>query len=325
MATAQDMVAGLPEGGLIVGAVMRETLGTTLAFVSWYLREGADCVVICFDDPEDPAINVLRATKNVLCIPCTKGFWRGIGVAASARFPKRQNRAMQFIYRSLKGGWFMNVDGDELVHLKGRTLAEELAQTPGDIRSVTLRPAENIQAPDAPGPVQFRIEMDRDAVNLIYGEHAGMMMKRRGLSGHTIGKTANRAGIKDVIMRQHFLQQADGTVIMDHVIGPQEGAYLLHFFDQGYDIWRAKLPWRLSSSGFTPRARSVLEPILEGQDPDPKLRDIYEHLHVFDAARRAVLSQYDALFELDLDAETLAAKTFPDALKGGNQAVRYAI
>ncbi|MFK7838592.1 MAG: glycosyltransferase family 2 protein [Sulfitobacter sp.] len=325
MPSVKDILAGLPADGLIVGAVMRETLGTTLAFVSWYLREGADRVVICFDDPDDPAIAVLQDHPSVVCLPCTVGFWRGVGVAASARFPKRQNRAMQFIYESLRGGWFLNVDGDELIYLKGRRLVTELADAPAEVRSVTILPAENVQAPGMEGVRVFRTPMSRDATQEVYGDHAGMMIRRQGLSGHTVGKTANRAGITGVIMRQHFLQQMDGTKIMDRIIGPEEGAYLLHFFDQGYDVWRAKLPWRLSSSGFTPRARGVLLPLLEGPDPEPKLRAVYEILHVFDAERRALLAQHGALLEVQLDVEALTARTFPKIEGTQTVAVRYTL
>lgn len=317
-------IAGAGLTGLTVGAVMRETLGTTLAFVSWYLAQGADQIVICFDDPEDPAIPVLASHAQVYCLPCTRGLWRAFGVTAAARFPKRQNRAMQFVYQSLRAGWFLNVDGDELVWLKDRTLAEELAATPDDIRSVTLLPAETIQTPDEPRTRFFRLPMGRDASRAVYGDHAPMMVKRQGLSGHTLGKTANRAGIRGMIMRQHFLQDpADGQVLMDRIIGPQQGAHLLHFFDQGYDVWRAKLPWRLSSSGFTQRAAQVLRPLLEGPDPEPKLRAIYDRLHVFDASRRALLAQHGALLQVDLDAADKVAASFPDLPRDARTAARY--
>ena len=39
---------------LTVGCVLKETVPVTLHFVSWYLREGADRILLCFDDPDDP-------------------------------------------------------------------------------------------------------------------------------------------------------------------------------------------------------------------------------------------------------------------------------
>lgn len=324
MRATPQLISDAALEGLTVGVVMREALGTTLAFVSWYLREGADQIVICFDDANDPAITVLEHVPGVYCLPCTPEFWGAIGVVPTARFPKRQNRAMNFVYRSLRGGWFLNVDGDELLHLDGRRLVDELAHVPADVRSLTVRPAENIQTVPNTGPLQFRRLMTRPVARAVYGEYAGMMVKRGGLSGHTIGKTVNRAGIAGVIMRQHFLQNPqDGEVVMDRIIGAEEGGYLLHFFDQGYDVWRAKLPWRLSSSGFTARAANILNPILAGPDPEPELRRVYDNLHVFDAQRLALLKEHDVHFEVGIDFDALIESRFPGMGRAQSIAAAY--
>ena len=210
-----------------------------------------------------------------------------------------------------------------LLHLQGRRLKQELDQTPLDVRSVTFLPAENIQSPELTGAAQFRLAMSREAVAAVYGDAAGLMQKRQGLSGHTVGKTANRAGMAGLTLRQHFMQHADGTVIMDRVLGPQDGAYLLHFFDQGYDIWRAKLPWRLASSGFPARMKDVLNSLLDSDDPEPALRALYDRLHVFDNARLEALSAHGARFALRLDPGELTASTFPEVAGAAGGVVRY--
>ena len=53
-------------------------------------------------------------------------------------------------------------------------------------------------------------------------------------------------------------------------IGAEHGAYLLRFFGQGKDVWRAKLPWRLLSRGSTARAANISNPILDGSEPEPR-------------------------------------------------------
>ncbi|WP_370400158.1 glycosyltransferase family 2 protein [Sulfitobacter sp. JB4-11] len=309
---------------LTVGCVLRETLSVTLHFVAWYLREGADRILLCFDDPADPAIAVLKDHPQVQCVPCTEDFWLSIGINPAVRFARRQNLVMSHFYKQQGDGWFFYVDGDELLHLQGRTLAQELDATPGAVRAVTFLPAENIQSPELEGADQFRLVMSREAVRRIYGDQAGLMQKRQGLSGHTVGKTANRAGQAGLVMRQHFMQHPDGTVVMDRVLGPEEGAYLLHFFDQGFDIWRAKLPWRLASSGFPGRIKTVLTEILEGNDPEPALRALYDQIHVFDNARLATLSECGARFALRLDREALIAAHFPAVSEVLEATVRYA-
>jgi hypothetical protein len=291
--------------------------------VSWYLREGADRIILCFDDPEDPAISVLQDHPAVECVPCTTAFWQGIGINPKVRFARRQNLVMSHFYRQQADGWFFYVDGDELLHLQGRSLRAELDATPGDVRSVTFLPAENIQGPAGQGAAQFRLAMSRDAVGAVYGEEAGLMHKRQGLSGHTVGKTANRAGQEGMVLRQHFMQYPDGKVIMDRVLGPADGAFLLHFFDQGYDVWRAKLPWRLASSGFPARMKAVLNDMLASADPEPALRALYDRIHVFDDARLATLAASDAHFALQIDRAALVEAYFPGQVAQADGDVRY--
>lgn len=57
-----------------VGAIMNEPLPEVLKFCAWYLALGADEVVICFDNPDDPAINILSDHPRLRCISCTPAF-----------------------------------------------------------------------------------------------------------------------------------------------------------------------------------------------------------------------------------------------------------
>lgn len=319
-----ETIARAEMKGLTVATVMRETMGLTMAFVTWYLREGADQIVICFDDPADPAIAALEPFPQVYCVPCTAEFWGTLGISPYGRFARRQNRAMNFVYQSLAGGWFMTVDGDELVHLDGRTLAQELASTPADTKAVTVLPAESIQSPDAPDALQFRLPMSREAVHEVYGDCAPLMSVRQGLSGHRAGKTATRVGIPNVHVRQHFVQGTNGDKLIDRVIGAADAAYLLHFFDQGFAVWRAKLPWRLASHGYPERGRKLLQQVLAEADPEPGLREIYAKMHIFDAGRRALLAQHGALFEMNaLRAQSLA-RAVPSLAGAETEARRFA-
>lgn len=303
---------------LTVAAVMREPLAQTLLFASWYLEQGATKIIICFDDPEDAAIQLLEGHANVTCVPCTAAFWACVGIAPERRFPRRQNKAIGHFYAKQSDGWFLHVDGDELVYLEGRSLAEELAQTEPDVRGVTIQPAENIQTPSDTSTEHFRLPMRRYAVRQIYGGLAGAMQKRQGLSGHTEGKTATRAGIEDAMMRQHAMHLADGSLAVDRVIGANEGAYLLHFFDQGYEVWRSKLEWRLSSSGYRGQLDALLRETLAGLDPEAALRALYAEMHVFDESRLDRLREMDAHFSLQIDRTELIAKYFPDWRKDAN-------
>lgn len=284
---------------LTVGTILREPVETVMRFVAWYLAQGADRIVLCFDDPLDPAIPVIERVDRVDCIACSPAFWKSVNIDPQTRFTRRQNRAMAHVYRGLSDGWFLNVDSDELLYFHGRTIAEEIATQPDDIRAVRVLPVEHVQTPDHPGRMIFRQPMPRYMMRNLYGDYAKAMQPRLGLSGHTVGKSLTRAGLKRINMRQHFLQRPDGEEVCDRILGPSDGAYLMHFFDQGYDIWRDKLPWRLSSNGFRQPMRDVIEPILASADPEPALRELYDALHVFDAEKVEMLGGGNLMFELD--------------------------
>ncbi len=297
-------------GMLTVGVILRESVQATLRFVAWYLDQGADRIVMCFDDPDDPAIDRLSGHPNIDCIRCTPAFWEKLGIAPDARFTKRQNRAMKYVYRTRAKGWFLNVDCDEFVHLEGRSLAEEIVDQPDHIRAVRVLPAEHIQTPDRPGETHFRLPMRRCTMRTIYGDYAKAMQPRQGLMAHTMGKSLTRVGLRRVAMRQHWAMRPDGSAVTDRVLDHRDGAYLLHFADQGFDTWRQKLTWRLSSRGFRQPFRDILIPILEQADPEPDLRAVYEATHVFDDARLALLNNARAGLSVQICMDALTEAYF---------------
>jgi len=295
---------------LTVGTILREPLGTTLKFVAWYLAQGADRIVLCFDDPADPAIEALEGVEGVECHRCTPAFWESLRIQPHARFTKRQNRAMEFVYRSVSEGWFLNVDSDELIWLDGRTLAEEAADQPAEVRGLTIRPAENIRPAIDTGQFHFRTPMPRWVMRNIYGDLAEAMQARSGLTGHSFGKSLTRAGFRGASVRQHWVTSVKGEVLSDRVIGRDEGAWLLHFFDQGYDVWRHKLPWRLSSRGFRGPMRDVIDSTMQDGD-EAGLRAIYDAMYVFDEARLEKLRHGRSCLDLRLDFSAVLGQYLP--------------
>ncbi|WP_375174744.1 glycosyltransferase family 2 protein [Pseudooceanicola sp.] len=297
----------MPRSRLTVGTILREPVETVMRFVAWYLAQDADRVVMCFDDPEDPAIDLLGNVERIECIRCTPEFWERLGISPEARFTKRQNRAMGYVYATIADGWFLNVDSDELLHLDGRTLAEEVGGQGRDIRAIRVEPVEHLNTPDSDG-MHFRCLMRPWMQRKVYGDLAPVMKPRQGLMGHTLGKSVTRAGLRDVVVRQHWVQTADGEALTDLTLGVGEGAYLMHFVDQGYEIWRDKLPWRLSARGFRGPIRDMLVEVLDGPDPDPGLRRLYDMFFVFDQARLDILAECRARFDLRLDFDQLVAE-----------------
>ena len=46
----------------------------TLTFVAWYLEQGAQKIYLYFDDPGDPALEILAGMDRVVATPCTREF-----------------------------------------------------------------------------------------------------------------------------------------------------------------------------------------------------------------------------------------------------------
>ena len=295
-----------------VGAILKEPVPITLRFVAWYLEMGARHITLYFDDPSDPAIGILDGHARVTAIPCTPEFWHSIGAAQDQRFTKRQNAALGHAYRNLESGWLLNVDSDELLYLKDQTVDDMLAGVGENVRGIRVLPAEVIQAPQSDGGTYFRMPMKRWVLRDVYGEDAPKVARRQGLVGHTEGKSFTRAGHKNGWMRQHWMQDRDGNAFTDLVLGPDEGAYLLHFFEEGFESWLAKKDWRLGSRGFKPQMKNELSEIAESYDPKGGYRAIYDILHRFDANRLKILMDAGAGLRLDIDFGACVKTQFPD-------------
>lgn len=299
----------LPRSRLTVAAILREPQEIVMRFVAWYLAQEADRIVLCFEDPEDPSIAMLDGIAGVECIPCTPEFWHSIGIDPSARFSKRQNWAMSHVYSTVLAGWFLNVDCDELLYLKGRSVAEELDAQPEDTRAVRFLTAEHIHTPASDG-LHFRLAMSTMGQLRAYAGSVAGMTLRRGLMGHFLGKSATRAGQPGLVTRQHAMLDLQGEAIPHRVMGAAQGAYLLHFIDGGFSEWCGKLPTRMSNRWFPAPMRDLILAALDLPEPEPELRKLYDIFFVFDADRLERLRQAGARFDLDVDPDAVAVQFF---------------
>ncbi|SPF77739.1 glycosyltransferase family 2 protein [Pseudoprimorskyibacter insulae] len=297
---------------LTVAAILKEDIATTLRFAAWYLEQGADRIQLFLDDPEDPSIPILQSHPKIDIVPCTDAFWASLRLTRDVRFTKRQNTALTWAYRrAAPGGWLFNVDADELVYFERGTLADLAAQAGPDVPSVRILPAEVVQAPgDA---LHFRLPMKRWQRLKVYGEGGNVLVRRSGLVGHNVGKSLIRTGLGPLTLRQHWAQTDDGQQIDAQELGPRDGAYLLHMYDRGYASWRAKLDWRLASSGFRPPVVDKIAALRAGPDPEAGIRALYESAHVFGPDRLEQLAQARAHYSVALDLDAPIARHFPSA------------
>lgn len=299
----------LPRSRLTVSAILREPPEAVLRFVAWYLTQDADRIVLCFEDPDDPSIEMLDGVERVECIRCTPDFWQQLGLDSNARFTLRQNHAMAYVYRSVAAGWFLNVDCDELVHLDGRTLAEEVERQPDEFRAIRIAPVERLRTPGHEGQV-FRRLMLPMAQHRAYGDTRAGIALKFGLTGHYLGKSVTRSGQSDLTMRQHWMLTPQGDIVTDRVLDGRDGAYLLHLNDPEFREWCGKLPVRMSNRWFPAPVRDIILEVLATPEPEPALKRLYAIFYEFDAKRLERLAWAGARYDLDLDPDEIAVSYF---------------
>lgn len=289
-----------------VAAVVKEPVAILRRFTDWYLAAGAARVVLYFDDPDDPAIASVTGDPRIEAIRCTPDFWRGIGQEADARFTLRQNAAITAAYAETDEDWLLVVDADELVHVTQGTIPDLLAAQGPDVSSLMVEPAEFVHAPVA--GAAFRLPIGRKFVNRLYGAEADLFRKRHGLIGHSTGKAFHRSGQKDIWLRQHWAVDKAGEVVPYASVGRDQGAYLLHYLAPDFAAWRAKMEWRMASTGFHGGVRELIEAIdAKGGDREAGLAALYDRMHRIDAEMAGKLRAVGAFLELPAEFAPVAA------------------
>jgi len=299
------------QGEWRAAAILNESLADTRRFAAWYLAEGANSLLLLFDNPQDPAIGVLGDHPRIDCVRCTPEFWEMLGMTPETNFPKRQNAALTWAYHRTDEPWFLNVDADEFLHVEGRSIATLLGAQPRGIEAVRVVTAEAVRPLMPKEQLQFRLPMERPAATEVYRENKVLFgPRRKGLVGHPQGKSATRTGLPEVRARQHWVEWPDGTPVNERVVGAAQAAYLLHMIGYDFEAWRRKLDWRSGSRGFTTPLTRRIEEAMASDDPDGRLRALYDALHVMDDAALMRLEAVGARLELALDFDAPVRAVF---------------
>lgn len=261
----------------VVAAIVNEPAAVLDRFLRWYLAQGAARIELYFDNPRHPDMARIAALPRVKVTPCTPEFWASLGLAADARFTRRQNAVLTQAYLALAEGWLLNVDADELMYVAGGRLDHWLAARQ-DAQTIRVATAEHLHS-HAPEQI-FRLPLPRPLVNAIYADEADLFRRRFGLIGHADGKSFHRAGRADLRLRQHWSEDASGAEVLGARLGAADGIYLLHYVAQDYAVWRSKLDWRLGSHGFPEPIKERLRVIAaQGGDVEAGYRALFDLLH----------------------------------------------
>jgi len=295
-----------------VGAILNESVSDTLRFASWYLEAGAEGLTLLFDDPEDKALSLLADHPKIDVYPATPEFWAKLGRDPADAFTKRQNAALNWIYRNTEEDWLLNVDADEFVLTRDETLTEYLAKQSETVNSIRINVAEVVGTDDPEGFYTFRRPMAKPQVQAVYGENAIYFGPRRmGLIGHSIGKSVTRTALQGVRLRQHWADGPEHLNLRETFIPVQDGIELLHFIGLDYEPWRRKLDWRLKSRGFVNPLKVRINEVKDGPDGEAKLKELHAKLHRLSPSRVQTLLDLGVGFTQQIDFEAIVSKHFP--------------
>lgn len=231
----------------------RETPKQIREFVNYHLNAGASCIVLYFDDPDDPAIPQFQNESRVLCRPCDEPHWNSILGRRPLSIEEAQISNLKegsSILRAKGVSWIASIDSDELLY-SAKSIAASLAAAKSDHDVITARPVEAIQHWFMPRKLEFRSRYFRvqrtDADAPAKPVHRRLIGKRENfvkgrLFGHMHGKSVFRAGLPVDEYRLHRVGAS--TLTLTEL--STDDLILLHFDAMTYASWERKWIRRLS-------------------------------------------------------------------------------
>ncbi len=256
-----------------VAATVREPVEVVAAFACHHLAAGAERVTIYFDDPDDPAIDIVGGLDRVEVVRCDAAHWQRLAGARPATHYLRQIANVSDAARAPGDEWLFHVDADEFLHMPDG-IAPDLATLGRRTRWLRVPVAERIwdgpvdsgdlfggifRRPLAGGPAE---------VERIYGG-VQTHLNRSGLAGHDLGKALMRTD-RPVAPKVHgVMHSKNGRLLPNRTAN---GMTLLHFDGLSRAHWALKhfrQIGRLLSGDTVYRGarRTVTVDILNADDP----------------------------------------------------------
>lgn len=232
-----------PTWGVV--ATVKEDVETIKAFVAHYLSIGASEIHLYFDDPEDPAADIVAGIDRAFVTRCTEAHWSG---KRPKEIEPRQKRNANQAYGKCACDWLIHLDADELLWSSG-SIAAALASLDANCLAIRVPPAEMCDKRKKDELTIFRRPLPADRkgrriARMVWGDYAQLL--ESGLFGHAIGKTFVRCRRDDVALSIHF-----PTIAGERVRAPElSGVELLHLHGGDPDKWVASLRFRLSSGAY---------------------------------------------------------------------------
>lgn len=295
-----------------VATTLQAPADQVLAFVAHYLDLGAQRIWLHFDDPADPAADLLAGRAGINVIRCDEAYWHEVCGARPATHQERQVKNITRITRRARLDWIGHFDVDEFL-TTARPLPMILAEVPQERLILRAEPWEALHDPALPDDIftarAFRRQLPEAARGLattLYGPQGALL--QNGMLSHTVGKCFFRTGQKQMVARIHGAR-IQGENVFGGRFHPDLA--LLHFHAADRAAWLARLPFRLDRGAY--QYRPEMRDWLLAARPD-QIAAFYDSIQTARPALLAALAEQGLLQLRQLDLRARAALRFPDLL-----------
>lgn len=292
-----------------VAATVQAPVAQVLAFAAHHLDLGAQRVWLHFDNPEDPAADLLSGQDRITVIRCDAAYWREVAGERPDTHQVRQVKNITRITRKAGLDWIGHFDVDEFL-LAASPVADMLADLPPDRLILRAEPWEALHDPALPDDIftarAFRRQLPDGAEAMatrLYGP-AGALLDH-GMLSHTVGKCFFRTGSRDMIPRIHGAR-IKGQAVFGGRFHPDLA--LMHFHAQDPVQWKSRLPYRLAKGAY--QYRPEMQRWLTAASPT-QVDDFYESIQCARPDLLRVLRGHGLLREIDLRLRDRVAARFP--------------
>lgn len=307
-----DMTDGTSTWAVV--ATVHEPPMLVVAFVAWHLSLGASEIMLYFDDPTDPAADLVAALPGVRVLRCDNAHWRRLCRHRPDKHQIRQSRNAVHAYQACSADWLLHCDADEFVWATG-PVSDFLSAVQSQTQCVIAPVAERIyHAGTRPGSVFNGAFRRPFAGKRVMGRHLfgrGYAMTHRGLTGHAIGKSFLRRGAP-IIPSIHRPKSADRTDIpTEHA----DALTLLHFDGLTPLHWVYKILRKADAvanhGGLQPSRHRQRQIDAVLADPCAAV-DVYHRLKQVDAGAMKTLMRENLVLEAEFAPDPAVAAHFPE-------------
>lgn len=295
-----------------VAATVAAPLDQVLAYVAHYLDLGAQRIWLCFDDPDDPAAQVLSDCKRVNVIRCNAEWWEKVAGQRPETHQERQVKNITHITRRAALDWVGHFDIDEFL-ISEPLIGNVLAALPPEKLVLRVEPWEALHDPNLDADIftaqHFRRQLasaQQDLVTKLYGPQGGLLEK--GMLSHTVGKCFFRTRQRQMVARIHAAR-IKGVQVPAGDFHPEMA--LLHFHAQDRSAWLARLPFRLSKGAY--QYRPQMQAFLKTASSD-QIAQFYDLIQTARPELLMTLKEHGLLREVRLDLAHKVASRFAHAI-----------